>query len=236
MSQLSVIRGNVRANLGENSARFFDNADLNRWIGEAYRHYSILMVENGEGYFQVSTNLGFTSGIATVSLAALSPAYFSIARLERNTATGTIPLKPSERRYEKNSTVTVSSGDSYIPTYRMQGLTLILEPTPTSTETGTSTTGLKLDYNYLPTFPTSSSGDTFTFDTAFSTIYEPMIELYATIGALESKDGMGGVSDVNTFRARLEKWEQVFMDSLERYEAPDSVQYSGNDYRNTYYY
>jgi hypothetical protein len=59
-----------------------------------------------------------------------------------------------------------------------------------------------------------------------------MIELYATIRAMEAKDGMGGVSDISTFRSTLALKEQVFMDSLNRMETSDRVQYSGTDYTN----
>jgi hypothetical protein len=132
--------------------------------------------------------------------------------------------------------VIVASGPSFVPTYRLQSLNLVLEPTPQVTEAASSTTGLTLDYYYLPTFPDSSSADSFTFEAQFPTIYEPMIELYATIAALETKDGMGGVSDIQSFRDRRSKWEEAFGDSLTRSEFPDRVQYSGGNYSNNWPY
>lgn len=234
MSTLATIRGNVRRNLQEVTANFFTTSELNQGIGEAYRHYVMIMLSDGEGYFETTTNLGFTANVETVSLAGLTPPYFSLSALERRVSYGTEPMRRYERRYEAMSNLGVTSGDGYIPTYKFRGMNLVLEPTPSSTEAGTSTTGLKLDYNYVPTFPEAGSADNFSFDDGFSIIYEPMIELYATIAALESKDGMGGVSDINSFRLRLKVWEDRFFNSLERDETPDSVDYIGNTYSNPF--
>ena len=74
----------------------------------------------------------------------------------------------------------------------------------------------------------------FEFDEDFNVIYEPMITLYATIAALESKDGMGGVSDIQSFRDRLSKWEFNFLDSLRTDETSDQVTYFGLDYSNPF--
>ena len=230
-SQLSVIRGNVRRNLGETTARFYSDTELNQYIGEGYKNYFKLMVYEGEGYFEVSTYLSLVANQEAYSVAALNPPFFQISALERVLPQGTRPLEQSERRFRPNYTYSVGVGISYIPTFRMQSLNIILEPFPTFSETGgAGLGGLKLDYIYVPTFPSSSSADSFTFDANFSVTDEPLVELYATIAALESKDGMGGVSDISSFRDRLAKLEENFIENLTRYEAPDRVQYSGNNY------
>lgn len=232
MSTLGTIRANVRRNLGETTARFYTNADLNSFIGEAYGHYSLKMIEEGDGYFETTTYLNLVSGTPTIDISGLSPAFLTISMLWRMTSTAQFPLFPKETRFTPVSTVFSAAGDAYRPTFKMQGTNIVLEPTPQSSETGSATSGLKLDYNYIPTIPTSASADGFTFDTCFPTIHEPMIELYATIRAMEAKDGMGGVSDIATFRATLATKEQVFMDSLTRMETSDRAQYSGTDYTN----
>jgi len=61
-------------------------------------------------------------------------------------------------------------------------------------------------------------------------MWEPLIELYATIRALEGKDAIGGVSDVATFRETKDIYEKRLMDSLERDETPESVEQIGMDY------
>lgn len=230
MATLGELRANVRRNLGESTAQFYTNAELNQTIGEAYRFFSMIMIEEGDGYFEVTTNLGFTANDPQVSLSALSPTFYHVSSLERNLSWGTIPLEKSERRYKANLVIGAGVGDSYIPTYKFQSNYLILEPTPQTTEAASSTTGLKLDYVYMPTFPVFDSADSFEFDANFPILYEPMIELYATIAALESKDGMGGVSDINSFRGRLEKWQMQFISSLERSEYSERVEYMGGYY------
>jgi len=233
MSNLGTIRANVRANLSEAVAKYFEDTDLNTFIGEAFAHYTLAMIKEGEGFFQTTTNLGLVVNTESIDLTALNPTFYSLARLERRTTTGTIPLRPSERRFETNSILNTGTGDGYQPNYRIQGTNLILEPYPLFTEAASATTGLKLDYNYLPTLPSALTADNFTFDASFPTIFEPMIQLWATIAALESKDGIGGVSDIASFRERLVKWEERLADSLERFEYPDNVQYIGVDYNNS---
>lgn len=230
MATLSTIETNVRRNLSSPGSTGYLSTDLRHFIGEGYRKVSMKMIEKGQGYFEVTTNLGFTANVESVDISALSPSFYLIARLERRVTYGTIPMKEVQRRFTSNLSLGTGAGDAYVPDYRLQSLNIILEPTPQFTEAGSATTGLKLDYVYIPTFPTASSIDSFTFDSNFPTFWEPLVELYATIAALESKDGAGGISDVNSFRARLAEWEDRLEDSLDRYEYPDQVQYMGVDY------
>jgi hypothetical protein len=234
VATLGELVTDIRFNLGEATARFYTNAELKSYVGEAYRHYVISMIEEGSGSFQTVVNLGFVSQVEEVSLAALNPAFFEVALLERRISNGTFPLRRKDRRYTINSSFNSSAGDSYLPTYKLRGLNIVLEPPPQSTEAASATTGLKLAYYYIPVFPTSATGDTFSFNADFPVIYEPMIELYATIAALEAKDGMGGVSDISSFRDRLASWDQRFMDSLNRSEDTDQIQYIGINYNNIF--
>lgn len=230
MSTLTTLLGNVRRNLGEATPNFYTNAEIQQQIGEAYKHYFLVMIENGEGYFETTVNLGFTGGTETIDLTTLDPVFKDISQLERRVANGTIPLMPDQRRFGMNTTIGVGVGDGYLPTYKMRGTDLVLEPTPAATEAASSTTGLKLDYVYEPDFPDASSAGSFEFDASFPTSYEPMIELYATISCMENKDAMGGVSDIQTFRARLAKWEVTFLNSLFRDETPEQATYIGFTY------
>lgn len=233
MATLGTIVDNIRRNLGEITANYYQDTDLKSFAGEAYKYYSMIMIEEGDGYYETTTNLALTANTATIDLSTLDPYFYHISVLERNTLNGTIPLIPSERRYKSNTSINTGVGDAYLPTYKLRSLNLVLEPTPTVSEAASSTTGLKLDYVYIPTFPTSASADAFEFDSSFPTLYEPMIEIYATIAALEAKDAMGGVSDIESFRGRLAVWEEKFLNSLERKETPERVEYVGVDYSNT---
>lgn len=236
-STLVTLRNNIRRNLGDVDATqyFYSNAELNQYIGEAYRYYSMLMIDEGEGYFETTRNFGFVAGNPYISVDGLTPPFYTIVKLERWLSNGSsVPLKLNERRFKINSTIAIASGDAYQPTYNQRGMSIVIEPTPTSTEapasSGQVNSGLLLWYNYIPTYPDAASADGFTFDTNFPVMWEPLIELYATIRALEGKDAIGGVSDVNTFRETKEIYEKRLMDSLERDETPESVEQIGMDY------
>lgn len=235
MSELSALVADVARNLGDPNFTFYTEEEVKQGIGEAYRHYFQVMTDEGDGYFETTINLGFTSGDEEVDISILDPAFFHISQLERWVANGSIPLTPDQRRFGMNTTIGVGVADGYLPTYKLRGMNIILEPTPAATETptavsGTSTAGLKLDYVYLPDFPDADSSDDFEFDNNFPTVYEPMLELYATIACMENKDAIGGVSDAATFRMRLEKWEQGFLGSLFRDETPEQATYIGFTY------
>lgn len=235
MSELGDMVANVRIHLGEGTQRFYEDADLKHCIGEGFRYYSLKMIEEGEGYFMTTANLGFTAGSEVVSLASLSPAFLSCSRLSRRVSEGLRKLDESQNRYRDIINLGQGAGDSYLPTYRFRGINLILEPAPLETEAGSSTTGLVMEYNYIPTIPNSASIDTFEFDSSFPTIFEANVELWAAIAALESKDAMGGVSDIQTLRNRLAKLDEAFFDALQRSESPDFVEYSGLDYSNPFW-
>ena len=192
MSTLGAIRGNVRRNLGETTARFYTDQELNQYISESYKNYSQIMIQEGEGSFETTKFLNFVAGTNTVSIDSLTPPFMSVSMLWRNTSSAKFPLFEKETRFTPVTTLYAASGDAYRPTYKLQGMNLVLEPTPQASETGTLTSGLSLDYNYIPTFPDYASVDGFTFDSNFPVIFEPLIELYATVCALEAKDGMDG--------------------------------------------
>lgn len=236
-STLATIRNNVRRNLGDTSATnpFYSTAELNQYIGDAYKYYSMIMIDEGQGYFETARNLSFVSGNPLISVDGFTPPFYTISKLERWLSNGSsIPLKLSERRFKINTTTAVATGDAYLPTYNQRGMSIVIEPTPRSSEapaaSGQVNSGLLLSYNYVPTYPTSASADGFTFDTNFPVMWESLIEYYATIRALEGKDAIGGVSDIATFRTTLEQFESRFMSSLERDETPESVEQIGLDY------
>ncbi len=228
----------MRRNLQEVSQQFYLDTDLNYYIGRAYKKYVIKMIEEGEGYFETKTPLDLVADESDIDISALTPMFYQVSMLWRMTSTGKYPLFEKETRFVPVSTVYAAAGDAYRPTWKLQGMNIVLEPTPQSSETGVITppssgSGLQLDYNYLPDFPVAASLDSFTFSDNFPTIYEPLIELDATIGAFDAKEGSGGVSSVETFRDERAAWEAKLEISLQRSEFPDRVQYSGTDYTNT---
>lgn len=236
-SNLGQLRQRVRIKLQETTAQFYTDQEINESIGESYEYYSGILIETGEGYFQTVKFLGFQANIETVSVANLDPPFMEVAILSRCTSNGYIPLIWNPQRFTFNSTILSGQANAYIPKAKMRGTDIVLIPQPQSDEvpvvvSGNSQTGLKLEYEYIPTFPVFDSPDDFTFDEQFPSLFEPMVIIYTVISCLENKDAMGGVSDIQSFRGRLEKWEDRFMKSLSRTEYPDKVNYLGIDYVN----
>lgn len=230
-STLAELTANIRLTLQDPvSVGFFSTQSIQAGIAKAYKKYSLIMLTKGVGYFETPRNLSLVAGVETITTTGWDPPFFSIATLERRVSNGTQPLGSDQRRYRPNITTSTGSGDSYLPTYKMRGTNIVLEPAPLSSETGSATEGLFLVYNYIPTFPDSTTDDDFTFDDNFPVIYESMIEDYAALYCLENMDAVGGVSDAATVRNRLAEAEQGFMDSLITDDTPDHVVYAGQNY------
>lgn len=232
-SQLIVLETNVRRNLSDplNAAPAYTSAEIRQYIGDAYKKYYRIMVNKGDGYFLKEGKISLVAGQSLYSLDVFNPVLMSIRSVERITAQGTIPLYERERMFRANYNFGTVSGPAYLPNYRMQGRFLKFEPTPQAAETD----AMLLEYYYEPAFPDASSPNSFTFDTNFPQNFEPMIELNATIRALEAKDGIGGVSDISSFRLSLKEQEDSFEKVLHRMDYPDEVQRSGDNYITPYF-
>lgn len=235
-STLAQLTTNIRLTLGDPSSQYYTDGEIYAGIAKAYKNYSLIMLKDGIGYFETHRNLSLVASTEAITTAGWTPPFFSISTLERRVSNGTQPLMSDQRRFRPNITTSTGSGDSYLPTYKIRGTNIILEPAPLSAETvssltaSTETVGLFLVYNYIPTFPTSTSLSSFAFDDNFPVIYESMVEDYAAIYCLENKDATGGVSDIATVRNRLMGEEAQFLDSLVTDDTPDHVVYSGQDY------
>lgn len=231
---------NVALKLGDPSLQFFTAPEIKQAIGESYRFYYMRLIKKAEGYFETTVNLDIVASTETVSLAALTPPYKNISQLWRYVTNGQIPMKEQENRFDAVYTLAVASGDAYVPQYKQQGTNIILYPPPGASQTA----ALKLDYVYLPTFPSSTSADAFDFNTGtsgitavgFPTVYEINIIVRSAIKCMETKDVTGGLSDTATFRQELVELDKSFDDSSENDEYPDSVTYRGINYRNGGYY
>jgi len=238
MANLGALVLNVRRHLQATNVitevLLYDTGYLKQFIGEAYRHYAMRMINEGQGYFETSVDLAITALVPEIDLSALDPPFKSVSVLYKRRTLDLYPLQRNEKRYQAIVNNGVGAFNAYLPDWNLRDLNLILLPTPRASEPITPTTGLKLEYNYIPVFPNFDSDDLFEFNAAFPTIFEPMIELYAAIAAMESKDAQGGVSDIESFRNRLAGWEQHFADSMARSDSAEQVPYSGLSY--SFYY
>lgn len=238
MANLGALVLNVRRQLQATNVitelLLYNSEYLKQFIGEAYRHYAMRMLNEGQGYFETSVDLAITAQVPEIDLSGLDPAFKSVSVLYKRRTQDLYPMKRNEKRYQAIYNLGVGAFDSYIPDYNLRNLNLVLVPTPLASEPAGPVSGLKLEYNYIPIFPNFDTDDLFEFDVGFPTIFEPMIELYATIAALESKDAQGGVADIQSFRNRLANWEQHFADSMDRSDSAESIPYCGNDYSFTF--
>ncbi len=227
MATLGAMTANVSRKLGDQTVgQYFTAAEIKQAIGEGYRYYVMRMIALASGYFETTANLNLVANTETVSLSSLSPAFFRLSQLFRYITGGETPLEPWEARYSTNVTTGSGTGDAYLPRYKFRGLNLVLVPKPLFSETA----ALKIDYVYIPTFPTYDSLDAFVFDTNFPTMFEANVEIRAVIKCLESKQAVGGVVDYSTFTAELQQLDETFNATIAQDEAPDSVEYVGIDY------
>lgn len=231
-TRLGDMVDNVSRKLGDPNRQFYTEQEIKQAIGESYRIYYMRLIREAEGFFETFINLDITSGSAFVSLLGFDPPYKGVSQLYRYVTNGLVPLQEQEGRFTSIYTLAVGTGDSYIPQYKQQGNYLVLNPPPGASETN----ALKLDYVYIPDFPTAESLDSFLFDDNFPTVYETNVEIRATLKCLETKDVSGGLSDQSTFVQELTELDKAFQESFENDEYPDSVQYKGLNYRNGGYY
>jgi len=222
MSTLAQLRSRVRFNLGEvNSEQRFFNESINNHLNEGYQQYQLKLMENGEGDLAVVVNVDL---VANQEAYLVPDDWVKMRKLSRVTTFGTTPLRTFERIEQPNVTVSGNSGDWYLPTYRMRGRFFILEPYPTFSQTS----GLIQEYYALKPALTADGQSP---DIGFIEPWQSMMVLWATIAELEGKEAVGGVADISTFRDRLDRMEQMFIDSMNnRTEARTEVEPYGLGY------
>lgn len=209
---------------------YYSENEIKDTIGEAYRYYTQKLVGLSAGYFETTVMLDIVANSPLISTASFTPPFWIVSQLWRQVTFGFYPLRPSENRYNADYTLGSGTGDAYLPTYKLKGQNIYLTPTPLFSQTA----GLKLDYVYQPTFPNYTSSSLFTFDANFPAIYETNVIIRSAIKLMESKDAIGGVSDIGTFRSELAELDRAFEETMTPDENPDSVSYMGRDYRYIY--
>lgn len=209
MSTLLELRTQVRYNLGEPNPGIeprFQNTSINDNINEAYLQYQLELIENGEGDLATTQSINL---VANTDLYPLPSDWVKTKTLWRVRIEGRYPLEKRENRTEPIYTNSYSSASDYKPTYRFRNRNILLEPPPAFAETG----GLLHEYYALSPKLTADNQSPVA---GFIEPWQTMLVLYATVAQLENKDAVGGVSDISSFRARLERAEKRFRDSMNR--------------------
>ncbi len=224
MSTLAQLRQRVRYNVGEPTSsangRFYD-VSINNNLNEAYRQYQEDWINNGEGALVTRATIDL---VANQEAYALPSDWVRTERIERQLTFGTKPLDKYERYETSNVTISSNSGDWFLPTYRFRNQSIIFEPYPTFSQTA----GMIHEYYALQS-TLAVDGDSPV--SGFLESWQDMCVIWATIAELEIKDAVGGTSDANAWRARLEAMEERFRKTMyRRTEQRDCVEPYGINY------
>jgi len=219
MSTLIELVEKISLKVGDETVgEYYAENEIKNVIGESYRFYARRLKMRGEGYFETTANLSTVANQEYIDLTTLDPKLWTISTIYRVWGTTKYPLKKAENRYIQTST-TGGSGSSYLPTYRFRSNRIILSPPPSATEAD----AFFLEYVYIPEFPDLNSDEDFEFDANFPDIYEDNIILRSCVKLLESKDAVGGISDIATFRNELTEIDKDFDESINKDEVPDYI-------------
>ena len=226
MSTLAQLRLRVRYNLGEPSGeqRFY-NVSINANLNESYRYYLAQLIDNGESNFTTTVSIDFVANQAEY---ALPSDWVKTRMVDRVTTFGTVPLERFERYETTNITIGGNAGDWFLPSYRFRGQNLVFEPKPTFSQVGA------VIHEYYAE-PANLVADGDSPSTGFIETWQDMMVIRATLSELENKDAVGGVSDINSFRLRLQNMEEAFRKLMTgRSQARDKVERYGYDYYDNY--
>jgi hypothetical protein len=131
----------------------------------------------------------------------------------------TVPLQRNERHAAGNSAESASTGDSYLPTFRMFGNGILLEPTPSANITN----GLQLEYAGLPVY---IDGESDRLHPSFPELFDELVVLDTAVMCLDAEGihETGAASTILRLRMELEfDWERfidqrsVSRDAIERF-------------------
>ncbi len=136
---LLQIRTEALRYLDDDSESFWDATEINSYINAAYDYYYALAVdENYPGLLSAPAILNIVSGTETV---ALPSDFFKVKMLERVFTTKTVACQYIDRLDGANL-LTSTDQSYYVPTWKIVGANIVLEPTPSASYVG----GLKLNY------------------------------------------------------------------------------------------
>lgn len=213
MATLLVMENKVRRNLGDKTSpssgvQRYNQTLIRDLINEAYLYYAAMMIDSGEGDFcetrQTIDIVAYQQEYDLATLLTFIPVKLRL--VERKYSNIRYVLK----KWEKNDGSVNENGMGagfFFPTYRFVGTKLCFNMVPNFSETATiSIEGYRAPDEMVNDSDTPASG--------FLNLYQNLLILYATIGALESKEASGMAGDPEMFRRRLEKQEAIFIETM----------------------
>lgn len=243
MSDLGTIVANCRIRLNEVTEKYFKDTELKLAIGSSYTKYTLDLIEHDCGYFKTTVYLGFEAYNEFIDLSGLDLPFYKTEILARIFPTGEQkPIIKQMKRYVSNWTSYVAGGFFMFDGYFEKGNGIQLLPVPNFSElpwdevAGTyATSGLRLDYYYLPEFPTAVSDDSFEFDPEFPAILENLITIDTCINvALMNKSLTGGEMGMQVWLDERSLWEERLAMYFKKNPGPSPIQPYGINYNNPY--
>lgn len=188
---LSTFRTQIRRYLKETNANtsFWDTPFVDQLFNAQYRKRCTQLIMAFEGWF---VNVSVRDVTADTARYAFPEGFLRLQKIELVRTDGTtVPLHRHERHDNVNPPGS-SGGDSFLPTYRLQGNGFVLEPTPTETVTN----GIQLEWAGVPV-ALSAAGDT--CHPSFPEIFEELLVIDTVVNAFDAE----GVQESGLVRSLL---------------------------------
>lgn len=214
-AQILLTEVRTQLNQRDPTNSFWTDVELLGYLNDAISIYFLEAAQANEGYFTTTSDLNITSGSNTVTLPTDC---FQVKILYKKLNDGYAVCPYNNSVTQGYSTQGGSEPGSFIPTYKFQGNSLVLNPTPNFSETA----GLRLEYIQFPD-QMIYGGDSMT--SQVSPIFKQMIVMYAVYRAKVRESMVNGVTTYQAASDTLAGLVPLFRDSLpKRSKGPTYVQ------------
>lgn len=214
-AQILLTEVRTQLNQRDPTNSFWTDVELLGYLNDAVSIYFVEAAQANEGYFTTVTNLNITSGNDTVDLPSDC---FQVKILYKKLTDGYAVCPYNNSVTVGYSTQGGSDSNSFIPSYKFRGNSLILNPVPNFSETA----GLKLEYIQFPD-QMIYGGDGTTAQV--SPIFKQLVVMYAVYRAKVRESMVNGVTTYQAASDTLAGLVPLFRDSLpKRSKGPTYVQ------------
>ncbi len=207
---LGDFRTAIRNYLKESNAAtsYWNNVFLDQMFNAQYRKRAAQLIMAFEGWFVSVVTRDITADQARY---AFPDGMQRVQKMELVREDGrTVPILRYERHREYNpaSSNSGTSGESYLPTWRLQGNGFVLEPTPGQTVTD----GLQLEYAGIPV--ALSTEDDY-LHPSWPELFEELLILDTVVAAFDAEGNQESGLLRSIIRQRME-WEEQFERFIEQ--------------------
>lgn len=223
----TALLGDIRLLLGETdaAASVWSDALLLLLMNTALDYRASQLSNVTEGWTTVSLSVSLVAGTNSYTLnsGGYAPRIRRVLRVYTvGSGTVEVPLFRDERWYEGVSNPTsTTTGSNVVPSYRMIGATILLEPTPTESVTN----GLRVEYDTLHNRFTTGAD---TIPSYFPDVAESLLIYDVVALALRQEGSMGEMKPdgfMNHLLSTRAEYERVFLEYAEdRISSPVAAQ------------